>query len=152
VRKSRIGIGGLVLAVLCMAFIPAYSAQASTRVSTSTVTRQFANSRAADDRDAITVNAGRLDGTDGCSSGAVCMYTDWDWFWDNPESSWTVYGCYNLSDETGDRYVFNNQYGGNTATLWTGANCTGSPTTISDGKNWEGDITPINSISVDSSS
>jgi hypothetical protein len=150
VRKSRIGIGSLVLATICTVLIPAYAAQASTRASASTFTRQVASSRAADDRGGVKVNVARPDDTDGCSLGAVCMYTDWGWLLDIPEQSWTVYGCYNLSNETGDRYVFNNQYGGYTATLWTGSNCTGNSTVIAGGTNWEGDITPINSISLDS--
>jgi hypothetical protein len=85
--------------------------------------------------------------TNGCSSGTVCMYTDWGWTFNIPEQHWEVYQCYNLADETGDRYVFNNQTDGASAALWSGS--LGSGTKIADiaaGTTWKGDIGPVNSI------
>lgn len=149
-RKSRIAAGGITLVLIGTAFMAANTAQASMRAGTAAHTGQAASSRTADRPSGVRVNGARPAITDGCVNGAVCMYTDSGWKTHSPEHSWTVYGCYNLDNETGDRYVFNNQYGGNTATLWTGSNCAGTATTIGDGVNWEGNITPINSISVDS--
>lgn len=128
-RKARIGIGGLSLAAVCAALIPASAAQASAHAGRA-------------------VHA-RPDSVNGCAGGTVCMYTDDGWAGGSSEHHWWVYGCSNLSDEYGDRYVFNNQYGGATATLYAGSDCTGQPiATISEGTTWQGDITPVNSLSL----
>ncbi|QBD80195.1 hypothetical protein EPA93_31140 [Ktedonosporobacter rubrisoli] len=86
--------------------------------------------------------------TNGCSSGTVCMYTDSGYSSGSPEQHWYQYGCVNLSNEYGDRYIFNNQYNGASVTLYTGSNCNSPQTTIAAGTTWEGNITPINSISL----
>ena len=87
--------------------------------------------------------------TNGCSSGTVCMYTDDGYASGSSEHHWYQYGCVNLSNEYGDRYIFNNQTGGASVTIYTGYNCTNPSHTIAAGTTWEGDITPINSISLD---
>lgn len=77
------------------------------------------------------------------------MYTDSGYSAQSPEHYWYQYGCANLSNEYGDRYVFNNQYGGASVTLYSGSNCTGNAITqIDAGHTWEGDITPVNSLSL----
>jgi hypothetical protein len=134
----------------CAAFIPLGTAQASTHAPASAFARQAVSQRAADAPGGTRVTVvTEPESEKGCSDGAVCMYTDDNWNQGTPEHYWTTYGCSNLSNETGDRYVLNNQYGGDTATLWTGSDCKGTSTIIPEGTSWEGSITPINSISVD---
>lgn len=84
-----------------------------------------------------------------CSQGIVCMtYTGIPYYLGMTEHRWSQYGCKNLSDEYGQRYIINSQTDGATATLYTGFGCSGSTTTIRAGDTWNGDITPINSISL----
>lgn len=130
--------GGFLLAAAFAAAVPATAANAGTRVTSGHATTQASGHTAGPFTDRQ------------CSNGAVCMYTA-DPSSGNvaPEHYWTSYGCNNLNNEYGQRWVFNNQYGGHTATLWTGKNCTGQGTTVQEGTTWSGNITPINSISVD---
>ncbi len=91
--------------------------------------------------------------TNGCNSGDVCMYTPAGDLSGSPEHTWFQYGCYNLTNEFGNRDIFNNQFGGATFTVYFGFNCTNPSTNpqtkILEGETWIGDITPINSISLD---
>lgn len=139
-RISRTGqkktvIGGALLAAVCAAAIPAAAAHAGTQATGRTVSTQAAH----------TVNPMN---TNGCASGTVCMYTSSGWSHGTTEHHWWQYGCYNLVNEYGTRYVFNNQTGGAGTKLWTGKNCTKTGKPVSAGYTWEGDITPINSISL----
>lgn len=122
-RKSHAGIGALVLAAASAALITAGAAHASTH-------------KPAED--------------DGCGNGVVCMYTDSGWQSKTPEHTYWTYGCANLTNETGDRVVFNNQYGGALATLYTGSDCNGTATNVGARHTWQGDIGPINSIMLSS--
>ncbi|MFF7445637.1 MULTISPECIES: hypothetical protein [unclassified Streptomyces] len=62
----------------------------------------------------------------GCPYGAVCIYNT-----ANPDSGienggvYWAYGPHNLSNQYGDHYVVNNQYGGAWVELCTGYNGTG---------------------------
>lgn len=89
----------------------------------------------------------------GCPSGDVCMYTSSGWSNNSPEHKWYNYGCYNLSNEYGTRYVLNNQTGGALAALWYNYGCTNLYFRIASSSNtayyWEGSITPINSINLE---
>jgi hypothetical protein len=77
------------------------------------------------------------------------MYTDSGYTSGSTEHRWYQYGCVNLSNEFNDRYIFNNQYDGASVTLYRGSNCGGDiVANISQGETWEGDITPVNSISL----
>lgn len=86
---------------------------------------------------------------DGCPSGAVCIYNTGD-----PNSGierggvlWS-YGPHNLSNQFGNHFVLNNQFGGAWLETCTGYNGTGNGVWIifdaPDGINM--DLTPINSI------
>jgi hypothetical protein len=136
------------IAASCAAFIPLGTAQASTHAPASAFTSQDVSRQAADSGGTRVTVVTEPKSNNGCSDGIVCMYTDDGWGQGTPEHYWVNYGCNNLSNETGDRYVLNNQYGGNTATLWTGYGCTGSTIIIPENRSWHGDIGPINSISV----
>lgn len=129
-KNVRAITGGLVLVAACAALMPASMARADTRAGGA---------------------AARPASTHGCASGTVCMYTDSGWDSGDSEHHWWVYGCSNLSGEYGDRYVFNNQYGGATVTLYKGSNCAGEVVaTIPAGQLWQGDITPVNSLALNS--
>jgi hypothetical protein len=86
----------------------------------------------------------------GCGSGAGCMFKGADLLKQPPSPSWYeyVYDCYWLSNQTGSRYVYNNQTGYATMTLWTKYGCTGTPTIIAAGSGKWVDIGPIYSISL----
>jgi hypothetical protein len=127
INGKRAITGGLILAAVGAAALPATAAHAGTRAGE---------------------HGARPLSTDNCSNGAACMYTSPPTDATYPEHYWTLYGCYNLSGEYNTRWVFNNQYNGATVTLWTGANCSGTPTTINAGQTWSGNITPINSVSL----
>jgi hypothetical protein len=85
----------------------------------------------------------------GCPTGYVCMYTSTGFSNSSPEHLYFQYACYNLSNETGERYVYNNQQTtGASATLWKGFNCTNPLTTVQSAGLWVGDVTLIHSISL----
>jgi hypothetical protein len=46
----------------------------------------------------------------GCPGGAVCMYTTEGWWDDKPQHIYYSYGYHTLTNEFGQRVVFNNQY------------------------------------------
>jgi hypothetical protein len=46
----------------------------------------------------------------GCPSGAVCMYTDAGFLADKPKHIYYSYGYHALTNEFGNRVIFNNQY------------------------------------------
>jgi hypothetical protein len=127
----RMGIGGVAFAAACMALGLTGVAQASTH--------------AAGSGHAAVLPADY----NGCADGTACMYTDDGWDNSSPEQHWWTYGCYNLTNEYGDRYVYNNQYDNATVTLYTGTNCQDPYAVVSENTSWEGDISPINSISLD---
>ena len=68
---------------------------------------------------ATSAQAQPTDGTyEGCPYGAVCIYPQ-NAGWNNgqPSDFFYSYGAHNLSNQYGTHVVFNNQYGGATATL-----------------------------------
>lgn len=86
---------------------------------------------------------------DGCPYGAVCIYNN-----GSPDSGiesggiyWS-YGAHNLSNQYGNHYVVNNQYGGAWVEMCTGYNGTGDGNEIIYGEPYGDsiDLTPINSI------
>lgn len=83
-----------------------------------------------------------------CPGGAVCIYPqNADYKTSTPTTVFYSYGAHNLSNQVGNHYVMNNQYGGNaTADLCYGYN--GVDCLDSLGQNVTGwfDLTPINSI------
>lgn len=135
-KKTTI-TGGIVLAAACAAAVPAAAAHAGTWV-----TAVHASTRAAGH------TANPMGSTDGCPSGDVCMYKSQPGPGSTPEHRWFNYGCYNLHGEYGERWVFNNQTGGATATMRNGYNCTEGSTVIPSGATRDGDIGDINSISL----
>lgn len=136
INGKRAVTGGLLLAAACAAAVPAVAAHADTRVTLVNAGPQVGD------------HAARPMGIDGCSNGTVCMYTSPPNIFSTPEHYWTKYGCSDLGLEVGWRWVFNNQYGGATATLWSGFGCTGTHVTIQQGEFWSGEITPYESISL----
>lgn len=138
VNKKGAIAGGILAAAACAAAVPVAGAHAST--AGTRVTGVQAPAKAG--------NAVQPMSTNGCSSGTVCMYTSSGWNNGSTEHHWWQYGCYNLVNETGTRYVFNNQTGGAGAKLWTGKDCTGKAISIPAGKTWSGSITPIWSVSL----
>lgn len=85
----------------------------------------------------------------GCPYGAVCIYNNAD-----PNSGiqsggvYWAYGAHNLSNQFGDHYVVNNQYGGAWVELCTGYNGTGRGESIIFGAPYGNveNLSPINSI------
>ncbi|MGW6016264.1 hypothetical protein [Streptomyces sp. NPDC055210] len=96
-----------------------------------------------------TASAKAADTYYGCPSGAVCIYNTAD-----PNSGiqdggiYWAYGAHNLSNQFGDHYVVNNQYGGAWVELCTGYNATGRGTTVIFGSPYGtvSNLSPINSI------
>jgi hypothetical protein len=84
----------------------------------------------------------------GCPGGAVCIYAQGaDYKAGHPTNIYYSYGAHNLSNQVGDHYVMNNQYGGN-ATLdlclsYNGVDC---PYTLGQDVTFKYNLTPINSI------
>lgn len=135
-KKATI-TGGFLLAAACAAAVPAAAAHAGTRVTSVQAGTQVPGHTA---RPADNFN---------CKNGTVCIYDQPPTNSTQPYNHWWLFGCHQLSNEYGQKWVFNNQYGGYTATLWTGKNCNGRRTAIAENHTWSGDITPINSISLD---
>jgi hypothetical protein len=139
--------------------IPAGAAQAASSSPTAHQTLTQAVSSAHQKHAASTLSAGnwkvdayfsRPAGTTvfGCRYGYACLYTDAGASTNTPEHSYTRYACYNLSNEFNHRDLVNNQYGGATVTLYTGYNCSGPTFTSQEAEIDDGDITPINSLSL----
>jgi hypothetical protein len=127
----RMGIGGLAFAAGCVALSLTGVAQAST----------YATGSRAGIRTAADAGS--------CPSGSVCMFTYAGFPSDTIEHRWAWYGCDNLFNEWGDRIVINNQVGGAAVTLYKGGNCGGQVyTTIAQDGLWQGDIGPVNSLSL----
>jgi hypothetical protein len=59
----------------------------------------------------------------GCPVGDVCMYTTAGWKSGTPENEYYYYACYNLSNEYGTRYIYNNQVGNAWAAIFSQYNC-----------------------------
>ena len=86
----------------------------------------------------------------GCPGGYVCMYT-WDgWLNSTPEHTYYSYGYHALSNEYGERVVFNNQYatsaGRPGAYLCTSNVASSCTTLIKMDTPWDTNISPINYI------
>ncbi|MFE2887044.1 hypothetical protein ACUXZZ_43890 [Streptomyces graminifolii] len=86
----------------------------------------------------------------GCRSGNVCIWPQGVEPFDNPHPTvqYSSYGYHNLSNQYGDHWVLNNQYGGATASLcynYGGTNC--YETLYQDDWTYES-LTPINSITL----
>jgi hypothetical protein len=88
----------------------------------------------------------------GCPSGWVCMYTDAGFNAKPPqiEHKYFNYGCYNLSNEFGNRAIVNNQTGGAKVSGYNNGGCTSRAWTFAPSQTfgYRVDITPINSISL----
>jgi hypothetical protein len=99
------------------------------------------------------INTGSAQASDkpayGCPGGAVCIYPqNADIHTSTPTHIFYSYGAHNLSNQYGNHYVFNNQYGSANATAqlctgYNGVNCT-----ITLGLNEIGNfnLTPVNSV------
>ncbi|QQM40286.1 hypothetical protein JEQ17_12940 [Streptomyces liliifuscus] len=95
-------------------------------------------------------SASSNDSAYGCPYGAVCIYNNAD-----PNSGiqsggvYWAYGPHNLSNQFGNHYVMNNQYGGAWVELCTGYNGTGrGKSIIFAGYGFVEDLSPINSIAL----
>lgn len=97
-------------------------------------------------KDALTRAAPAL-AAHGCPYGDVCMYTTSGWSHNTPEHEYYSYGCYNLSNEYGTRWIYNNQYGGADDAGFTQFGCSGAVLWTETQGGWgQFDITPVNSI------
>jgi hypothetical protein len=87
---------------------------------------------------------------DGCPYGAVCIYGQGVEPRDNPHPTnvYYSYGAHNLSNQLGFHWVYNNQYGGASATLCNGYNGTNCGETFGQGTAGYRDLTPVNSITL----
>jgi hypothetical protein len=85
---------------------------------------------------------------DGCPYGAVCIYGQGVEPRDNPNPTnvYYSYGAHNLSNQVGNHWVYNNQYGGASVSLCKGYGGTNCTETIPEGTAVYRDLTPINSI------
>ncbi|MEU6314905.1 hypothetical protein [Streptomyces sp. NPDC047014] len=93
-----------------------------------------------------TVQAQPADAWAGCPDGAVCIYPQNQNPAVKPTHIFYSYGAHNLSNQFGNHWVLNNQYGGATANLCTGYNGAGCGGTIAAGTGVYADLTPINSV------
>jgi len=84
----------------------------------------------------------------GCPYGDACMYTNSGFGNGTPEHKYYYYGCYDLSNEYGNRWIVNNQSGGATVKGYYNYGCTNRAWTLPAGELNEYNITPINSISL----
>jgi hypothetical protein len=97
---------------------------------------------------ATSAQAQPTDGTyEGCPYGAVCIYPQ-NAGWNNgqPSDFFYSYGAHNLSNQYGTHVVFNNQYGGATATLCDGYNGTNCGLVLQANTYYDPDLTSVNSI------
>ncbi|MET9882063.1 hypothetical protein ABZZ20_02695 [Streptomyces sp. NPDC006430] len=84
----------------------------------------------------------------GCPSGAVCIYPQDQNPAVKPSQIFYSYGAHNLSNQYGNHWVLNNQYGGATASLCTGSGGSGCGAPIAEGAGVYADLGPINSITL----
>ncbi|MFF4156222.1 hypothetical protein [Streptomyces sp. NPDC001678] len=82
----------------------------------------------------------------GCPWGAVCVYPQDQNPAVSPSLVFESYGAHNLSNQYGNHWVLNNQYGGAYARACTGYNGGGSCTDIALENGLYLNLTPINSI------
>ncbi len=87
----------------------------------------------------------------GCASGYFCMYPGTNWNNDTPTHTYYNYGYYNLNNVTGDYIIFNNQTGEAKVRTCTGYNATGCEGYLFPGQAIVKNMTPINSIVLQSS-
>jgi hypothetical protein len=89
------------------------------------------------------------DTSHGCPSGYACMYTEQGYANNQPKHEYYKYGCYNLKDEEGFEYIFNNQVGSATVTVYLKYGCSdpGAPP-IPAGETKGGEMEAINSLSL----
>uniref|UniRef100_A0AAU2JJJ7 Peptidase inhibitor family I36 n=1 Tax=Streptomyces sp. NBC_00049 TaxID=2903617 RepID=A0AAU2JJJ7_9ACTN len=93
-----------------------------------------------------TVEAKPADAWAGCPDGAVCIYPQNQNPAVKPTHVFYSYGAHNLSNQVGNHWVLNNQYGGATANLcaqYNGGGCGGS---IAAKTGVYANLTPVNSI------
>jgi hypothetical protein len=82
----------------------------------------------------------------GCPGGAVCIYPGAGWNNDRPSLVFWSYGPHNLSNQTGRKRIFNNQYSGAAAQTCSGYNGEGCVAYLAAGRSIDIDFTPINSV------
>ncbi|MFB8181106.1 hypothetical protein ACFC8N_34820 [Streptomyces sp. NPDC055966] len=85
----------------------------------------------------------------GCPGGAVCIYPEGaDIHTSSPAHIFYSYGAHNLSNQFGNHYVLNNQYGSANATAQLCNGYNGVDCVVTVGLNEFGvfNLTPINSI------
>ncbi|CAM5538342.1 MULTISPECIES: hypothetical protein [Streptomyces] len=86
----------------------------------------------------------------GCPYGAVCIWgQDRNPYLDpHPTNVYWSYGAHNLSNQYGDHYVFNNQYGGASMSLCTGYNGVGCHLALAEQEIGSFNLTPYNSVTL----
>ncbi len=86
----------------------------------------------------------------GCPYGAVCIWgQDRNPYLDpHPTNVYWSYGAHNLSNQYGDHYVFNNQYGGAGMSLCTGYNGVGCHVALEGQEIGSFNLTPYNSLTL----
>jgi hypothetical protein len=86
----------------------------------------------------------------GCPYGAVCIYgRDVNpWADPHPTNVYWSYGAHNLSNQYGDHWIVNNQYGGASMSTCTGYNGVGCHVALEAQYSQHFDLTPINSITL----
>jgi hypothetical protein len=83
----------------------------------------------------------------GCPYGSVCIYPQDQNPAVSPSHIFTAYGAHNLSNQHGNHWVLNNQYGGAFADLCHGYDATRCISrSIHEGAGVYADLTPINSV------
>ncbi|MFJ9944520.1 hypothetical protein [Streptomyces erythrochromogenes] len=92
------------------------------------------------------VEAKPVDAWAGCPDGAVCIYPQNQNPAVKPSHIFYKYGAHNLTNQFGNHWVLNNQYGGATANLCTGSNGAGCGRPIASKTGVYADLTPVNSI------
>ena len=132
-----------ILSLVTLSFSSPAHAAATTH-STSAVSQTTTNNHPVAMQKARTVH--------GCPSGYACIYPqDAGWNGDHPSLMWYHYGTYQLSNQYGNHYIYNNQTGGAPfwlCTDWHGYTC---PWYVAAGNAAQTDFTPINSVKLVSS-
>jgi hypothetical protein len=83
----------------------------------------------------------------GCPYLYACMYTSSGWTNNTPEHEYFYYGCYNLSNEYGTRWIYNNQSGKAVISMFGLYNCSGGVLwTFTPGGWGQVNITVVNSV------
>ncbi|KOG55072.1 MULTISPECIES: hypothetical protein [Streptomyces] len=93
-----------------------------------------------------TVEAKPADAWAGCPDGAVCIYPQNQNPAVKPTHIFYAYGAHNLSNQFGNHWVLNNQYGGATANLCRGLGGQDCGGNIAAKTGVYADLTPINSV------